>query len=166
MSLVEFINRHTLLRLQKNIKTLQEKNETLDEESGARETINQLLDEEHETDITTLMKWTSDVEQFEEDIFTLLKFHHNDSIKIKEHHLKLEREREKVGQSKKALDNASTESRMAQVALDKTAEAFRYFTVFENHRKKSHLQFCERSELCLYFREKCQNSKIQMRHFG
>ena len=84
-----------------------------------------MLDEEHETDITTLMKWTSDVEQFEEDIFTLLKFHHNDSIKIKEHHLKLERERERVGQSKKALDNASTESRMAQVALDKTAEAFR-----------------------------------------
>ena len=159
-------NRKDVHKLQKNIKNLEEKNETLDEESGARETINQLLDEEHETDITTLMKWTSDVEQFEEDIFTLLKFQHKDSTRIKDHHLRLERERERVGQCKKGLDNASTESRMAQVALDKTAEAFRYFTVFENHRKKSHLQFCERSELCLHFREKCQNSKIQMRHFG
>ena len=119
-------SRSALKTLKKNIKILQEKNETLDEESGARETINDLLDEEHETDITTLMKWTSDVEQFEEDIFTLLKFQHKDSTRIKDHHLRLERERERVGQCKKGLDNASTESRMAQVALDKTAEAFRY----------------------------------------
>ena len=67
----------------------------------ARDTINQLLDDEHETDVTTLMKWTSEVDTFEEDIFTLLKFHHQDSVNIKEHHLKLERCREKVGQCKK-----------------------------------------------------------------
>ena len=68
---------------------------------ATRDTINELLDDEHETDITTLMKWTSEVDTFEEDIFTLLKFHHQDSIKVKEHHLKLERCREKVGQCKK-----------------------------------------------------------------
>jgi hypothetical protein len=53
------------------------------------------------TDITTLMRWTSEVDTFEEDIFTLLKFQHQDSIKVKEHHLKLERCRDKVGQCKK-----------------------------------------------------------------
>jgi len=75
----------------KNINHLMTVNESLNEETGAKDTINGLLDDEHETDITTLMKWTSEVDQYEEDIFTLLKFQHQDSIKIKEHHLKLER---------------------------------------------------------------------------
>ena len=118
-------NKRDAHHLNKSTKDLYSANENLDEEVAARDTINGLLDEEHETDITTLLKWTNEVDQFEEDIFTLLKFQHTDSIRIKEHHLKLERSREKVGQSKKALDAASTDSRMAQVALDKTAEAFR-----------------------------------------
>ena len=42
------------------------------------------------------MDWSSDVDQYEEDIFTLLKFHHQDAIRTKELHLKLERAREKV----------------------------------------------------------------------
>lgn len=109
----------------KQIKDLHVANEELDEEVATRDTINGLLDEEYETDITTLLKWTNEVDTFEEDIFALLKFQYQDSIKIKEHHLKLERCREKVRQSKKALDVSSTESRMAQVGLDKTAEAFR-----------------------------------------
>ena len=71
------------------------------------------------------MNWSSDVDQFEEDIFTLLKFKHQDEIRTKDLHLKLERAREKVQQCKKDLDSASTESRMAQLALDKTADAFR-----------------------------------------
>ena len=45
---------------------------------------------------STLMDWSSDVDQYEEDIFTLLKFHHQDAIRTKELHLKLERAREKV----------------------------------------------------------------------
>ena len=94
-------NRKDAHYLKKTIDELCTKNEVLDEEVAARETINQLLDDEHETDVTTLMKWTSEVDTFEEDIFTLLKFRHQDSINVKEHHLKLERCREKVGQCKK-----------------------------------------------------------------
>ena len=48
---------------------------------------------------STLMDWSSDVDQYEEDIFTLLKFHHQDAIRTKELHLKLERAREKVHKS-------------------------------------------------------------------
>ncbi len=101
------------------------KNDDLEENIAARDTINSLLNDEHETDIATLLKWTSDVEQYEEDILTLLKFKHEDSVRIKEHHLRLERAREKVTSCKKALDVSSTNSRMAQLGLDKTAESFR-----------------------------------------
>ena len=122
-------NRKDFQNINRNINYLVENNENLEEEVAARITITELLDDEHKTDIRTLIKWTSEVDQFEEDIFTLLKFQHQDTVRVKEHHLKLERCREKVGQSKKCLDIASTDSRMAQVALDKTAEAFRQLHV-------------------------------------
>ena len=89
-------NRKEVHNHQKEIDDYLDKNETLHEDVAARETINQLLDDEHETDVAELMNWSSDVDQFEEDIFTLLKFHHQDAIRTKDLHLRLERAREKV----------------------------------------------------------------------
>ena len=49
-----------------------DKNEALEEEINARATINELLEDEHMTDVEALMKWTEQVDDYEEDIFTLL----------------------------------------------------------------------------------------------
>ena len=102
-----------------------DKNEGLEEEINARATINELLEDEHMTDIEALLKWTEEVDNYEEDIFTLLKYQNADMNKVKEMHLKLEKMRETASKAKEKLDELSTVHKMAQVALEKTAAEFR-----------------------------------------
>ena len=102
-----------------------DKSESLEEEINARATINELLEDEHMTDVEALLKWSEDVDNFEEDIFTLLKYQHADTNKVKELHLKLEKMREMSSKAKEKLDEFSTGNKMAQVALEKTAAEFR-----------------------------------------
>ena len=102
-----------------------DKNESLEEEINARATINELLEDEHMTDVEALLKWTEEVDNYEEDIFTLLKYQHADTNKVKELHLKLEKMRQLSSKAKEKLDEFSTENKMAQVALEKTAADFR-----------------------------------------
>ena len=102
-----------------------DKNEALEEEINARATINELLEDEHMTDVEALMKWTEQVDDYEEDIFTLLKYQNADENKVKEMHLRLEKLRDGASKAKEKLDEFSTDHKMAQVALEKTAAEFR-----------------------------------------
>ena len=102
-----------------------DKNESVEEEINARATINELLEDEHMTDVEALLKWTEQVDDHEEDILTLLKYQHADANKVKELHLKLEKMREGASNAKEKLDEFSTNHKMVQVALEKTAAEFR-----------------------------------------
>ena len=61
----------------------------------------------------------------DEDLAKLSRYYQADEVKIKDLNLKLVKLREKVKAARNELKNASTRSRMAQLALDKNAEEFR-----------------------------------------
>ena len=61
----------------------------------------------------------------DEDLAKLSRYYQADEVKIKDLNLKLVKLREKVKSARNELKNASTRSRMAQLALDKNAEEFR-----------------------------------------
>ena len=101
------------------------KNEVLEEDVGAKATINELLEDEHTTDVETLLQWAADLDSHEEDILSLLKYQDADRIRIKEIHLKLEKMRSSAAKDKANLDEASTDNKMSLLALEKTAVEFR-----------------------------------------
>ena len=71
------------------------------------------------------MEWNKAMGMLDEDLMKLNQYYQVDEIKIKELNLKLSKLREKVKVARQELQNASTRSRMAQLALDKNAEEFR-----------------------------------------
>ncbi len=107
------------------LESTEKQAEDLTEKIKSRLAVLDLLDEEHLNDLGKLDEWSRHTAEFEDNIFALLKCHHDDEIKIKSLHLKLERLREVVGKRKAELDESSTMHRMSQVALDKTAEEYR-----------------------------------------
>jgi len=46
----------------------------LREDVATRSAINQLLEDEYRSDVETVLKWTGDVDDYEEDIMSMLKF--------------------------------------------------------------------------------------------
>ena len=50
------------------------RNEELEEEITAKATINELLEDEHTTDIEQLLQWAAEMDEHEEDLMTLLKY--------------------------------------------------------------------------------------------
>ena len=71
------------------------------------------------------MEWTQAMNLIDEDLSKLSRYFKADEVKIKDLTLKLVKLREKVKTAREELKNASTRSKMAQLALDKSAEEFR-----------------------------------------
>ena len=51
-----------------------DRNEELEEEITAKATINELLEDEHTTDVEQLLQWAADMDAHEEDLMELLKY--------------------------------------------------------------------------------------------
>ena len=126
---VEEVLQERLLRDKKNgekkIEELDERAEKLNEEiEELEETIKntkRIIEEEEDNK----MEWTKAMNLIEEDLVKLSKYFQADEIKIKDLTLRLSKLRDKVGVTRDQLKSASTRSKMAQLALDKSAEEFR-----------------------------------------
>ena len=70
-------------------------------------------------------EWTTAMNLIDEDLAKLSRYFQADEVKIKDLTLKLVKLREKVKVAREELKAASTRSKMAQLALDKSAEEFR-----------------------------------------
>ena len=110
---------------EKRLLELDEEAEKFNEEiEDLQETIKntqRIIDEEAENK----MEWTQAMNAIDEDLSKLSRYFQADEVKIKDLTLKLVKLREKVKTAREELKNASTRSRMAQLALDKSAEEFR-----------------------------------------
>ena len=84
-----------------------EKNESLEEDITAKATINELLEDEHTSDVETLLQWASDLDSHEEDILSLLKYQNADQNRIKQIHLKLENLRQDAAREKKVYKTSA-----------------------------------------------------------
>ena len=126
-------NYRDLTDLQTTIDKVIDANETLEEDITAKATINELLEDEHMTDVEALLEWAAELDSHEEDMMALLKYQNADLNHIKLIHLRLEKLRQKAAKDKKLLDEASTENKMSLLALDKTAVEFR--TLHEDRQK-------------------------------
>ena len=106
---------------------MKEEKKTVDlaEDVAAREVILDLLDSEHRADLSRLRQWTGDVEEYQRHIFALLRCQREDEIRAAEIGLRAEKLRLSVVAKKNRLDERSTENKMAQLSLDKTAADFR-----------------------------------------
>ena len=72
-----------------------------------------------------LDQWLVASRQKEEDSLLLKKYAKMDDAKVRDLTLKVQKQAKAVGEKKKALELEVTETRAAQIELDKTAEAFR-----------------------------------------
>ena len=110
---------------EKKIQDLDEVAEKLNEEiEELEETIKnteRIIDEEEDNKT----EWTKAMNLIEEDLAKLSRYFQADEGKGKDLTLKLTKLREKVKVSREELKTASTRSKMAQLALDKSAEEFR-----------------------------------------
>ena len=110
---------------EKKIEELDERAEKLNEEiEELEETIKntkRIIEEEEDNK----MEWTKAMNLIEEDLMKLSKYFQADEIKIKDLTLRLSKLRDKVKVTRDQLKSASTRSKMAQLALDKSAEEFR-----------------------------------------
>ena len=110
---------------EKKIEELDERAERLHEEiEELEETIKnteRIIGEEEDNK----MEWTKAMNLIEEDLMKLSRYFQADEVKIKDLTLKLTKLRDKVKVTREELKTASTRSKMAQLALDKSAEEFR-----------------------------------------
>ena len=96
-------------------------NEEIEEyQESIRNTERIISEEEHNQ-----TEWNAAMNLIDEDLAKLSRYYQADEVKIKDLNLKLVKLREKVKSARNELKNASTRSRMAQLALDKNAEEFR-----------------------------------------
>ncbi len=102
-----------------------EKVEDLEEIIETTRLVLEAMDEEYRADRRTLDEWAEAAKDVEANIFELLKCQTADENRVKELHLKIVSFRESMAKSKAELDESSTGNKMAQVALDKTAEEYR-----------------------------------------
>ena len=96
-------------------------NEEIEEYQESIRNTERIISEE----MTNQLEWNDAMNQIDEDLAKLSKYFQADEVKIKDLNLKLVKLREKVKVARNELKNASTRSRMAQLALDKNAEEFR-----------------------------------------
>ena len=110
---------------EKTIQELDEVAEKLNEEiEELEETIKnteRIIGDEEDNKL----EWTKAMNSIEEDLAKLSRYFQADEVKVKDLTLKLTKLREKVKVSREELKTASTRSKMAQLALDKSAEEFR-----------------------------------------
>ena len=110
---------------EKRLLELDEEAEKYNEEiEDLQETIKntqRIIDEE----FGNKLEWADALKDIDNDLSKLSKYFQADEVKIKDLSLKLVKMREKVKVAREELKNASTRSKMAQLALDKSAEEFR-----------------------------------------
>ena len=113
------------LNNEKKLQELDEEAEKFNEEiEELQETIKmtqKIIDEE----ANNKLEWSQATSLIDKDLANLAKYFQADEVKIKTLTLKLVKLREKVKIAREELKNASTRSKMAQLALDKSAEEFR-----------------------------------------
>jgi chromosome segregation ATPase len=110
---------------EKAIQAVENKIEYISDNVETSKLVLEAMAVEYKTDLGMLKSWSDNIREYEEDILELLKCHNTDEIKIKELHLKLVSIRGRLDKSKLELDESNTENKMAQLALDKTAEEYR-----------------------------------------
>ena len=114
-----------LQRLDNELADLKDKKNTL-ENNIFRKT--QMIDDmktQMNWDQQALEAWLEEAARKDEDFMTLQKYTRQDESKIKETSLKIEKLTDEVAAKRRTLENETTETLTAQLALDKTAEEFR-----------------------------------------
>ena len=108
-------------RLQDLDKEAEKFNEEVEELQETIKNTQRIINEEADNK----MEWTQAMNLIDHDLAKLARYFQADEVKIKTLALKLVKLRERVKIARDELKNASTRSKMAQLALDKSAEEFR-----------------------------------------